>query len=60
MKRCSLLSFFALPLLIQAGEPIKPALEVQPAVVEKLKSLKQNQTVLLGQPMRALAMPAWS
>lgn len=50
MKRCSLALLFVLPTLSQAGAPIKPALEVQPAVLEKLTSLKNNSAVLLAEP----------
>jgi hypothetical protein len=47
--RWSLASFFLLPALGPAGEPVKPLLEAQPGVLEKLKSRKNNRAVLLGQ-----------
>src|ERR1019366_5951150 len=49
MFRWSLPLLFILPILVRAGEPVKPALEAQPAVLEKLKNLKSNHAVLLGQ-----------
>lgn len=49
MNSWSLVSFLAFPLIAHAGESIKPALEAQPAILEKLKNPEANQAVLLGQ-----------
>lgn len=48
MNRCALTSLVLLPMLLRAGEPIKPALEAQPGALEKLKNLKNDHAVLLG------------
>ena len=49
MFRWSLSLLFIMPALVRAGEPVKPVLEAQPAVLEKLKNLKSNHAILLGQ-----------
>ena len=49
MFRWSLSLLFVLPMVIRAGEPVRPVLEARPAVLEKLKNLKTNHAVLLGQ-----------